>query len=113
VAPLANRDPVTGGLVGDLGVRPAVRQASVIRNRNAGACDNECCRDQRQESASHASMRPRDQQRPMASARSADQSNTARPMMLWPEARRSPRVGIAGATPTPSADTHATALRTE
>jgi hypothetical protein len=30
-------------------------------------------------------------------------------MMLWPEARRSPRVGIAGATPTPSADTHATA----
>jgi hypothetical protein len=29
-------------------------------------------------------------------------------MMLWPEARRSPNVGIAGATPTPSTDTHAT-----
>src|SRR5215469_14128247 len=44
----------------------------------------------------------------MASARRADRSNTARPMMLWPEARRSPSVGIVGATPTPSADTHAT-----
>ena len=41
--------------------------------------------------ASHASKRPRDQQRPMASARSADWSNSARPMMLWPEARRSPQ----------------------
>jgi hypothetical protein len=30
-------------------------------------------------------------------------------MMLWPEARRSPSAGIAGATPAPSADTHATA----
>ena len=28
--------------------------------------------------------------------------------MLWPEAGRSPSVGIVGATPTPSADTHAT-----
>jgi hypothetical protein len=45
----------------------------------------------------------------MASARTVDRSNTARPMMLWPEARRSPSVGIVGATPTPSADTHATA----
>jgi hypothetical protein len=45
----------------------------------------------------------------MASAHSADRSNTATPMMLWPEARRSPRVGIVGATPTPSADIHATA----
>ena len=43
----------------------------------------------------------------MASARRDDWSNTARPMMLWPEARRSPSVGIDGATPTPSADTHA------
>jgi hypothetical protein len=45
----------------------------------------------------------------MASGHSADRSNTATPMMLWPEARRSPRVGIVGATPTPSADIHATA----
>jgi membrane protein DedA with SNARE-associated domain len=59
-------------------------------------------------SASHASKRPRDQQRPMAAARRVEWSNAARPMMLWPEARRSPKVGIAGATPTPSADTHAT-----
>ncbi len=58
---------------------------------------------------SHASIRPRDQQRPMASACRADWRSSARPMMLWPEARRSPSVGIAGATPTPSADTHATA----
>lgn len=28
--------------------------------------------------------------------------------MLWPEARRSPSVGIVGATPTPSTDTQAT-----
>ena len=33
---------------------------------------------------------------------------TATPMMLWPEAGRSPSVGTAGATPTPSADTQAT-----
>ncbi len=52
---------------------------------------------------------PLDQQRPMASVRRADWPNRARPMMLWPEARRSPSAGIAGATPTPSADTHATA----
>src|SRR5260370_30650577 len=45
----------------------------------------------------------------MASAREADRSNIARPMMLWPEAPRSPSVGIVGATPTPSTDTHATA----
>ena len=31
--------------------------------------------------------------------------------MLWPDARRSPSVGTAGATPTPSTDTHATGRR--
>ena len=59
--------------------------------------------------ASRARTRPRDQQRPMASAGRADIPNSARPIMLWPEAGRSPRVGIVGATPTPSADTHPTA----
>jgi hypothetical protein len=43
----------------------------------------------------------------MASARILDCSNTARPMMLWPEARW-PSVAIVGATAAPSADTHAT-----
>jgi len=37
--------------------------------------------------ASHAGRRPCDQQLPMGSACGADRSNTARPMMLWPEAR--------------------------
>ena len=59
--------------------------------------------------ASRASSRPRDQQWPTAWVRSVDPSDTAVPVMMWPEARRSPSVGIAGATPTPSADTQATA----
>ncbi len=50
----------------------------------------------------------RDQQRPMVWGPGNDRPNSATPMRLWPEARRSPRVGIVGATPTPSTDTHAT-----
>ena len=87
---------VPRGLPRGCGPRPGSRAARGEGHRPAQA------------SAIHASQRPRDQQRPIASARSADWSNTARPRMLWPKARRSPRVGIAGATPTPSADTHAT-----
>ena len=90
--------PLTGWFteIGGLSVLICIPVSGYARDEHAG-------------SASHASKRPCDQQRPMASARRADRSNTARPMMLWPEARRSPSVGIAGATPTPSADTHATA----
>src|SRR5690606_34167660 len=60
-------------------------------------------------SATQESRRPRDQARPSDSTLRDARPNKARPMMLCPEARRSPNVGTAGATPTPSTDSHATA----